>query len=65
MSAEKIYVSANELSETLNISLGKAYQIIRKLNDELAKNGYITVAGKCPRRYLEEKWYGYSTAIKR
>ncbi|MEA4989038.1 MAG: ICEBs1 excisionase [Anaerovorax sp.] len=55
----KIYITASELAESLGVSLGQAYKIIRKLNDELEKDGYITVAGKCPRRYLEKKWYGY------
>ena len=59
----KTYITASELSESLGISLGQAYKIIRNLNNELAKNGYITVAGKCPRRYLEETWYGYGVQL--
>lgn len=55
------YVTADELVETLGISKGKAYQIIRQLNDELGKLGYIRIAGKCPRKYFEEKYYGYSS----
>jgi hypothetical protein len=55
----KIYITAAELAESLGVSLGQAYKIIRQLNSELAKDGFITVAGKCPRRYLEKKWYGY------
>lgn len=60
----KIYITASELAESLGVSLGQAYKIIRNLNNELAKGGYITVAGKCPRRYLEEKWYGYEAQVK-
>lgn len=41
------YVTADELVETLGVSKGKAYQIIRLLNDELAAKGYIKIAGKC------------------
>ena len=60
MSTEnKTYITAAELAESLGVSLGQAYKIIRQLNSELAKEGFITVAGKCPRRYLEKKWYGY------
>lgn len=66
MSTEnKVYITASELAETLGVSLGKAYSIIRKLNDELQKESYITVAGKCPRAYLEKKWYGYTAVTKR
>lgn len=59
---EKTYITASELAETLGISMGQAYKIIRQLNSKLAKDGYITVAGKCPRRYLEKKWYGFGTS---
>lgn len=55
----KVYITASELAETLGVSVGQAYKIIRQLNSELAKEGYITVAGKCPRRYVEKKWYGF------
>ena len=58
---EKNYITAAELAETLGISLGQSYKIIRNLNSELAQAGFITVAGKCPRRYLEKKWYGFGT----
>lgn len=55
----KIYITASELAESLGISLGQAYKIIRTLNAELSKEGYIVIAGKCPRRYFEKKWFGY------
>lgn len=55
------YVDANELVQTLGICKSKAYAIIRKLNRELEKQGYIIIAGKCPRKYLEEKYYGYGS----
>ncbi|MFW5650692.1 MAG: winged helix-turn-helix domain-containing protein [Acetivibrio ethanolgignens] len=59
---EKTYITASELSERLGISVGQAYKIIRELNSELKKQGYITVAGKCPCRYMEKKWYGFGNA---
>lgn len=37
----KQYVTADELVETLGVSKGKAYQIIRQLNDELAAEGFV------------------------
>ena len=33
------YVAADELVDTLGVSKGKAYQIIRQLNEELAEQG--------------------------
>ena len=57
----KVYITASELAESLGISMGQAYKIIRKLNDELAQKGFLTVSGKCSRAFLSEKWYGYET----
>ena len=55
------YKKADELVDTLGVSKGKAYQIIRQLNDELIKQGYIKIAGKCPRKYFEKRYYGYTS----
>ncbi len=55
----KIYITANELSEMLGVSAGHAYKIIRRLNKELENDGYIVIAGKVPKRYFEKRWYGY------
>lgn len=53
------YITAQEVAEALGISVGKAYKIIRQLNEELKKSGYITVAGKCSLKYFREKVYGF------
>mgnify|MGYP000744938491 CR=1 FL=1 len=37
MTKERNYVTANELAETLGVSTGQAYKIIRRLNNELDK----------------------------
>lgn len=55
---KKQYMTAQEVSETLGVSLGKAYAIIRQLNAELSEKGYITVAGKVSRVFFQEKCYG-------
>ena len=49
----KIYITANELAEMLGVSVGHAYKLIRKLNQELEKEGFLVIAGKVPRRYFE------------
>ena len=56
----KIYITASELAEMLGVSVGHAYKIIRKLNQELEKNGFLVIAGKVPRRYFEKRRYGFS-----
>lgn len=55
---EKFYLTANDVSEYMGISVPTAYKIIRKLNDELKAKGFITVSGKVNRCYFERKTYG-------
>jgi len=54
----KAYMSANEIATLLGVSTGFAYKQIRVMNQELRQQGYLTVSGKVPTRYFEEKWYG-------
>ena len=54
----KMYYTAAEIAEMLDISRGKAYQIIRSWNQELSKKNYLTISGKIPVEYFNEKWYG-------
>ncbi len=54
----KIYYSATDLAEMLDVSKSKAYGIIKQMNEELAQAGYIVLAGKVPIAYFEKKWYG-------
>ncbi|MCI9083808.1 MAG: helix-turn-helix domain-containing protein [Lachnospiraceae bacterium] len=55
----KLYYTAEEVSNLLGISLGHSYKLIRKWNEELAENNYITMPGKIPKRFFEKHWYGY------
>lgn len=48
----------DEVVEMLGVSKGHAYKIIKRLNDELKRQGYITVAGRIPKKYFNEKYYG-------
>ena len=54
----KIYYSASDVAEMLGISKASAYNLIKKLNTELEKAGYIVIQGKISRVYFAEKWYG-------
>ena len=58
---EKVYYSANDLVEMLDISKASSYKIIRQLNDELKALGYIVLQGKVPKAYFEQKWYGLNS----
>ena len=55
---ESSFITAAELSAMLGISVGHAYKIIHRLNEELAEKGYLTFSGRIPRKYLEERCYG-------
>lgn len=55
----ELYLSAPEVSDLLGVSIGHAYKMIREMNNELKKSGYITIAGKVPKRYFSKCCYGY------
>ena len=55
---ECLYFTAVEIAEMLGVSRAKAYKIVKELNDELAAKGYIVVAGKVPKKFLADKYYG-------
>ncbi|MDO4976806.1 MAG: helix-turn-helix domain-containing protein [Eubacteriales bacterium] len=60
---KKMYYTAAEVAELLGISKGKAYQIIREMNEELKKLGYLVIKGKVPVEYFNEKWYGATKEV--
>ncbi len=48
---EKI-LTAEQVATLCKVKVGKAYQIIRELNEELKKEGYITIRGRINKDYL-------------
>ncbi len=52
------YYTAPEVAQLIGVSRGQAYQIVRTLNNELKEKGFITIAGKIPKKYLQEHYYG-------
>lgn len=62
MTPNKNFLTAADVSEYMDISVPMAYKIIRKLNDELKSQGFITVSGKINRRYFEMKVNGFMSA---
>ena len=53
-----LYFTANEIAEMLGVSRAKAYKVIKEMNEELSAKGYIVVAGKVPKKYVADKYYG-------
>lgn len=58
--ASKLFISAKEVARELEVSDSFAYRLVRKLNDELEKQGFVVVKGKISRKYFEERVYGIS-----
>ena len=51
------YARVEEVMELCNCSESHAYRIMRELNEELKKKGYVTTAGRVSRKYLMERLY--------
>ena len=58
--ASKLFISAKEVAREFEVSDSFAYRLVRKLNDELEKQGFVVVKGKISRKYFEERVYGMS-----
>lgn len=54
----KRFLNVNDVATYLGVSIPKAYKVIRRLNDEIIAQGYLTVAGRVSRIYFERKVYG-------
>ena len=54
---DKRFLNVNDVAVYMDVSVPKAFKIIRTLNAELNEKGYITVAGKVNRLFFEEKIY--------
>ena len=52
-----IYFTAQEVAVMLGVSRGQAYKLVKGMNEELAKQGYIVISGKVPKKYFSERYY--------
>ena len=55
--SKELFVKAEEVARELGISKPYAYKLVREMNEELKKKGFITIPGRVSRRYFEEKFY--------
>ena len=58
LTEKAVMLGAEEVSEALGISKNKAYEVMRQLNAELEKKGFITFTGKVSKKYFYERVYG-------
>ena len=59
MNENRIYLTAKELAGMLGVSESQAYKMIRKINLELEKKGFITVKGKVSKYYTESATFPF------
>lgn len=57
VSSKDAFIFASEVSEKLCVSRAYGYRIVKRLNEELKEQGYITIDGRTSRRYFDEKFY--------
>lgn len=55
---ENKFIRADEVAKELSVSVPYAYKLIRRLNEELKAQGYITIAGRVNRQYFNKRLYG-------
>lgn len=56
------FLEVGDVMQILGISRSSAYKLMRQINSELEKKGYIVIRGKVSRKYFEERIYGMSDA---
>ena len=55
------FLEVGDVMQILGISRSAAYKLMRQINSELEKKGYIVIRGKVSRKYFEERIYGMKT----
>ena len=51
------FMRVKDVAKELDVSTSCAYKVIQKLNTELGKQGYFTIAGRVSKEYFFEKFY--------
>lgn len=58
MMSEKMFMKVEEVAAELEVSTAYAYKLMRELNKELKKKGFIVIPGRIDRKYFYENFYG-------
>lgn len=56
--------TAKDIQELLGVSESSAYKFIRVMNQELAAKGFLTVRGKIPKAYVQERFFGVQGGVE-
>ena len=58
---KSMFMTAQEVADTLGMSKAYAYKLIQEMNKEMAKGGYVVLHGKINRSFFFKKIYGGET----
>lgn len=47
----------DDVMKLLGVKESKAYKVIRQLNKELSQKGFLTIGGRVPAKFFDEKYY--------
>lgn len=50
------FIGVNEIKQELDVKQTTAYKIIRALNEELERDGFLTHCGRVPRDYFYKRY---------
>ena len=53
-----LYYNADDIMEILQVSRSGAYKIMREMNEKLSEKGYFVIAGRVPKAFFAEHFYG-------
>lgn len=51
----KTFMSVQEVADELGVSKSYAYKVVKHLNEEMSKMGYLTVSGRVNSQYFHKK----------
>lgn len=52
---QNTFIKADEVANILGVSKSYAYKVIKTLNEQLKKQGYLTISGRVSKQYFLEK----------
>lgn len=55
--SEKIFMRVDEVAQELEVSTAYAYKLMREMNRELKKKGFVVIPGRIDRKYFRENFY--------
>lgn len=62
--SKQIFMRVDEVAAELGVSKPYVYKLIKKLNEELAQTGCITISGRIDRKFFHEKFYCTKNEMK-